>query len=400
MHFASKYAQLQQTIKDRYSDFEVPYNGTDNDDYVNGDGFCCDDNPKLRAGAIGNGNDNPEIYQYYYHSDHLGSTSLITDLDGGVVQHVEYVPFGEVFIEERNNKWNTPYLFNAKELDEETGLYYYGARYYDPRVSVWLGADPMQEKYPNISSYAYCHNSPLIYVDPDGQFPILINGRVSKDSERASMRYWDRNVRETIKSRTGYYYSQFMYVDGDRGMWANSRMRAGLLQGRADAASVYARMKRTMVDGKITEQLQVISHSRGAAFANGYMQGLTAEIQELAEADKISFAYGADNIVQYSVNLAPHQSNSINYPNSGATNVNVSHYGDPLSGNDAKGNVINIHSNTDVPGVDQHGIATYNRELDFILQILEEGGNIREQIRERYRDWDRTQSRGLQSTVE
>jgi hypothetical protein len=42
------------------------------------------------------------------------------------------VPFGEVFIEERNKKWNTPYLFNAKELDEETGLYYYGARYYDP----------------------------------------------------------------------------------------------------------------------------------------------------------------------------------------------------------------------------------------------------------------------------
>ncbi|MBK5720185.1 hypothetical protein JGH11_04800 [Dysgonomonas sp. Marseille-P4677] len=35
---------------------------------------------------------------------------------------IEYVPFGEVFIEERNNKWNTPYLFNAKELDDETGL--------------------------------------------------------------------------------------------------------------------------------------------------------------------------------------------------------------------------------------------------------------------------------------
>ena len=166
--FTGKYAQSQQTIKDRYADFEVPYNGTDNDDYVNGGGFCCDDNPKLRAGAIGNGNDNPEIYQYYYHSDHLGSTSLITDLDGDIVQHVEYVPFGEVFIEERNNKWNTPYLFNAKELDEETGLYYYGARYYDPRVSIWLSADPMQEKYPNVSSYAYCANNPVKFVDLHG----------------------------------------------------------------------------------------------------------------------------------------------------------------------------------------------------------------------------------------
>jgi RHS repeat-associated protein len=136
---------------------------------VNGGGFCCDDAPGLRAGAIGNGNDNPEIYQYYYHSDHLGSTSLITNLNGGVVQHVEYVPFGEVFIEERNNRWNTPYLFNAKELDEETGLYYYGARYYDSRNSVFLGVDPMWEKYPGISSYAYCLNNPVRFTDPTGR---------------------------------------------------------------------------------------------------------------------------------------------------------------------------------------------------------------------------------------
>jgi RHS repeat-associated protein len=90
-------------------------------------------------------------------------------LDGDVVQHVEYVPFGEVFIEERNNTWNTPFLFNAKELDEETGLYYYGARYYDPRTSVFLGVDPLAEKYPGISSYAYCANNPVRFVDPDGR---------------------------------------------------------------------------------------------------------------------------------------------------------------------------------------------------------------------------------------
>jgi len=124
-------------------------------------------------------NDNPELFQYYYHSDHLGSTSLITDLDGNVVQHVEYVPYGEVFIEERNNTWNTPYLFNAKELDEETGLYYYGARYLDPRVSNWMSADPLQEKYPNISTYCYTANNSVRYVDSDGKkikLPIGFSG--------------------------------------------------------------------------------------------------------------------------------------------------------------------------------------------------------------------------------
>ncbi|MDH6310600.1 RHS repeat-associated protein [Dysgonomonas sp. PFB1-18] len=134
---------------------------------MNGQGFCCDDSKTLKSFAA-SANDNPELFQYYYHSDHLGSSSLITNLDGEVVQHIEYVPFGEVFIEERNNTWNTPYLFNAKELDEETGLYYYGARYYDPRTSIWLSTDPLQEKYPNISTYAYCIQNPVKYVDPNG----------------------------------------------------------------------------------------------------------------------------------------------------------------------------------------------------------------------------------------
>ena len=65
------------------------------------------------------------LYKYFYHSDYLGSTSYVTDANGEVSQHVEYVPFGEVFIEELSSsaKLNTPYLFNAKELDEETEIY-------------------------------------------------------------------------------------------------------------------------------------------------------------------------------------------------------------------------------------------------------------------------------------
>jgi len=63
---------------------------------------------------------------------------------------------------------NTPFLFNAKELDEETGLYYYGARYYEPRASLWLSTDPLQEKYPGVSTYAYCGNNPINATDPTG----------------------------------------------------------------------------------------------------------------------------------------------------------------------------------------------------------------------------------------
>ena len=184
VNYKQKYSAQQQVIKDNYAIFEVPYNGTDNNDYVDGQGFCCDDGSpeaaQARALALENNFQDPDAYeklQFYYHPDHLGSSSYITNLDGEVVQHIEYVPFGEVFIEERNSIWNTPYLFNAKEFDEETGMYYYGARYYDPRLSLWISTDPLQEKYPHINSYCYTANNPILFVDPDGK--AIIKGAVA-----------------------------------------------------------------------------------------------------------------------------------------------------------------------------------------------------------------------------
>ena len=177
-----KYSQQLQAIKNNYATFGVPYNGTDNDDYVNGEGFCCDDGSleAAQAEAVAKANaldgnfqegDAYENLQFYYHADHLGSTNYITNLDGEVVQHIEYVPFGEVFIEERNNTWNTPYLFNAKEFDEETGLYYYGARYYDPRLSLWMSTDPKQEDYYSVCTYCYVICNPTKFIDIEGYKP-------------------------------------------------------------------------------------------------------------------------------------------------------------------------------------------------------------------------------------
>lgn len=174
--YKTKYAQQQQVIKDNFAHFDVPYNGADNNDYVDGKGFSEKDGSlkgaMLKAASLKDNfqqSDSYEQYQYFYHPDHLGSSSFITNIEGEVVQHIEYVPYGEVFIEERNNVWNTPYLFNAKEFDEETGLYYYGARYYDSRLSMWYGVDVLTEKYPNIGGYVYCHNNPIMLVDPDGK---------------------------------------------------------------------------------------------------------------------------------------------------------------------------------------------------------------------------------------
>ena len=190
INYKDKYAQQLQSIKDNYKTFDLPYNGVDNTDYVNGKGFSSnDDTPEAAQARAMNAStravvdnnfhdkDNYEKLQFYYHPDHLGSSSYITNLDGEVSQHIEYVPFGEVFIEERNNTWNTPYLFNAKEFDEETGMYYYGARYYEPRLSLWMSVDPSAEEKPWLTIYCYTRNNPIILVDPDGRDEWEINSK-------------------------------------------------------------------------------------------------------------------------------------------------------------------------------------------------------------------------------
>ena len=107
---------------------------------------------------------------FYYHSDHLGSTSYITDQKANVTQYDAYLPYGELLVDEHSSSADLPYKFNGKELDEETGLYYYGARYMNPITSMWYGVDPLAECYASTSSYIYCRSNPINLVDPNGMY--------------------------------------------------------------------------------------------------------------------------------------------------------------------------------------------------------------------------------------
>ncbi|WP_396156858.1 SpvB/TcaC N-terminal domain-containing protein [Flavobacterium sp.] len=120
----------------------------------------------------------PEVAPiYYYHPDHLGTSTALTDFNGNAYQFFLNLPFGETMAQQLgSNYYNSPYKFNGKELDEETGFYYYGARYYDPRISIWLSVDPLAEEYPNVSPYAYCLNNPINAIDPDGRRVYFVAG--------------------------------------------------------------------------------------------------------------------------------------------------------------------------------------------------------------------------------
>ncbi|PKL92326.1 MAG: hypothetical protein CVV21_03170 [Candidatus Goldiibacteriota bacterium HGW-Goldbacteria-1] len=144
-------------------------------------------------------------FTYFYGTDHLGSSTYLTNALGDIVEHNEYTPWGEIWQTEDSmpvvsvGELNNPFKFTGKEMDR-TGLYYYGARYYDPQVSLWMSPDPILDKYLpsagekdnsklpgmggvfnslNLGLYTYTLNNPMIFIDPDGNVTISITGASS-----------------------------------------------------------------------------------------------------------------------------------------------------------------------------------------------------------------------------
>ena len=131
------------------------------------------DNAQPGYGYIAN--DTTKEETFFYHSDHLGSTSYITDDHANITQFDAYLPYGELLVDEHSSSEELPYKFNGKQFDDETGLYYYGARYMNPVASIWYGVDPIREMYVANSCYIYCLNNPIIFIDPNGKKVKIVN---------------------------------------------------------------------------------------------------------------------------------------------------------------------------------------------------------------------------------
>lgn len=102
----------------------------------------------------------------YNLDDQIGSSSMRLNTSGGVVDKEEYYPFGETSFGSYAKK---RYRYSGKEKDQESGLYYYGARYYMAMGCRFIGIDPHSFNYENLSPYSYVANNPILYVDPDGK---------------------------------------------------------------------------------------------------------------------------------------------------------------------------------------------------------------------------------------
>jgi RHS repeat-associated protein len=179
--------------------------------------------------------------------DHLGSAQMVTNWEGKIYERYEYTPYGEARIERENRNVQRneklPYRFTGKELDEETGLYYYGARYLDPRAGRWLSADPAAGEYVpaaaagrkggdlpgtggvynavNLHLYHYAGNNPVKHKDPDGKTPGNSIYGFSMDPQGAFNNFWgsllgnlsaflgNKNAQQNLTDSGQYYLQEF-----------------------------------------------------------------------------------------------------------------------------------------------------------------------------------------------
>jgi RHS repeat-associated protein len=109
---------------------------------------------------------------FWYHPDYLGNVDLVTEIDGFAHEFFIYNPWGEEMHQWNANTYafTSPYRFNSKELDPETGLAYYGARYYQNKIGMWLSVDPLALEGHNVTKtpFHFSSNNPSMRIDPDG----------------------------------------------------------------------------------------------------------------------------------------------------------------------------------------------------------------------------------------
>jgi len=287
----------------------------------------------------------PQVSAGKYHPDHLGSTSYITDATGEVYQHLEYFAFGETFVEEQGNTDKMPYKFNGKELDEETGLYYYGARYYDAQTSVWLSVDPLMEKYPSTSAFAYVANNPVNTVDPDGRLIIFIGGlrlaQGARDQAGAPYNgmggkpgiynsdvtnYWSTSSnsfgRESnISGFFSKYYDDKNTVFTSGSSYWNSQASGRKQEGIAKAKLFHEGVKNGDIQLESGESIRIVSHSQGGAHASGFAE----QLMSYQDADGNAL-YNVE-VIHY---ITPHQPKDITHPD-GPLGIQYSHPNDAIS---------------------------------------------------------------------
>ena len=156
----------------------------------------------------------------YQYDNHLGSASLELDSSANIISYEEYYPFGATSYRSGKSAVEVSlkrYRYCGKERDDETGLYYYGARYYAAWIGRFISIDPLAEKFPQLTPYNYAGNKPITYKDlhglqsSGGDIEVKTTPRQEGEKSTETVSYINAldGIEQKI-SKTVYYHSGFL----------------------------------------------------------------------------------------------------------------------------------------------------------------------------------------------
>ena len=260
---------------------------------------------------------------YYYHQDHLGGSSVITDEDGEIVAEYEYYPYGEGFSE--TGELENFYKFTDQEEDSETGLYYYGARYYDPEVASFYSQDPavyderlfeMLSDPQMLNSYAYVRNNPVKYVDPSGEDAYEVTGYFTMVMNYSAHDVsWMKNLSMTGKLLNfGIYVTNFGDIKNTTFLGIDYLMDSVIVGGNEYASDVLGNIMFGYIGSSIGLNENML---RGGAGLYEFFQGLTNKGVDIQwgyfyslfddPADQEAISIGIQMYLEYGDNLTEEQ---------------------------------------------------------------------------------------------
>ena len=188
---------------------------------------------KRTFGLAADDNNTAATLVRYIYSNHLQSASLELDDNADIISYEEYHPYGTTSYQAMNASINAVakrYRYTGKERDEESGLYYHGARYYVPWLARWSAVDALESEYTPQSPYVYCSNNPVNRIDEDGMSDDDPQNKYD-EGEKRTRAMFQAKLNEVANSKA---YSEFKEWFADIGLDGLILMRDVLYQEKVD----------------------------------------------------------------------------------------------------------------------------------------------------------------------
>ncbi|MDE5874411.1 MAG: hypothetical protein K2H15_02090, partial [Muribaculaceae bacterium] len=317
---------------------------------------------------------------YWYVRDYQGNNIAVMDGSKNLIQQTDYYPYGEPWREPEGQPW----LYGGNEQLRLDGIneYDFNARRYNSAEGRFSQLDPLCEKYPWLSPYAYCAGDPVNAIDKDGNLIIFINGMHFGDGGKND--YWKGVDYTCIKIFNDY---NRRYYDGAIGGFSNitysysfaNRFSKGKEIALRDAKNIYASLR----DG---ETIKLVTHSMGGGYGKGFIEGLMEYAKE----------QGIDPHIEIELDIAPYQSIE-QVAEENVPTISLSHGDDIVAGPSLMKNSSNLIQRPFgllinmlgvaglIEGIKAHSITSFRKDLIEIgVQSQKENGGYPNIWEERY----------------